>query len=254
MVAKGQRQSEEQSKKHSETMRAIWASKSEEEKQKDRERKSESHRKRWAATSNEEKKERGRQSVAGWGPEARQRLSESTRRRNLEWAAEGRHPFQSQENKDKTGQIAVDFWENASEEKKIERLESMHLNKGSSVEKTFPERMLEIKLEELFPGEWRYNDKWFMLSGKIPDFVNVNGQKKLIEVFGPQCHEPEEEITRPILFKESGYKTLILWSYEVVEKGIDDRLREFHYSGQSFIFWRKFVSSCKRFSKGAVRL
>ena len=47
----------------------------------------------------------------------------------------------------------------------------------------------ELFLQELlncwYPSEWKYvGDLSFLIDGKNPDFVNINGKKKLIEFYG----------------------------------------------------------------------
>ena len=71
-------------------------------------------------------------------------------------------------------------------------------------------------LENLYPGEWKYvGDGQLVIAGKNPDFVNVNGKKQIIELFGDYWHKgdiPEERIS---LFSQFGYKTLIIWEREL---------------------------------------
>ena len=62
----------------------------------------------------------------------------------------------------------------------------------------------------------------FLLDGKNPDFMNVNGEKKLIEVFGEYWHKGEEEQLRKDLFSRYGFKTLILWSKDIMAKSSDE--------------------------------
>jgi len=77
------------------------------------------------------------------------------------------------------------------------------------------EVLLEF-LEDISSSDWKYNDGWFILAGKVPDFVNVNGQKKVIELFGNFWHPgPWEEEERIKLFSQFGYKTLVVWEDEV---------------------------------------
>lgn len=58
-------------------------------------------------------------------------------------------------------------------------------------------------------------DGKIMIDGLFPDFINCNGQKKLIELFGEPFHKPEEEQTRKDRFAKYGFKTLIIWSKEL---------------------------------------
>jgi len=79
---------------------------------------------------------------------------------------------------------------------------------------------LEIKLDALLkanlPGEYKYvGDGQFILAGKCPDFININGKKEIIEVYGDYWHKDDDPQERIDLFKKYGYKTLILWEHEL---------------------------------------
>ena len=81
-------------------------------------------------------------------------------------------------------------------------------------------------LDELYPNEWRYTGKDdFIIGGQNPDFVNVNGQKKIIEFFGDYWHTvrarkfKDTEQGRVELFRTYGFDTLIIWGREL--KDID---------------------------------
>lgn len=54
-------------------------------------------------------------------------------------------------------------------------------------------------------------DGSLIIAGKNPDFVKATGEKKLIELFGEQWHEPNEEQERREFFEKYGYKTLVIW-------------------------------------------
>ena len=92
--------------------------------------------------------------------------------------------------------------------------------KARKVSPNKAEIFLTTKFQEWMPQEYKYNgtpgaDGGFVLAGKVPDWINVNGQKKIIELFGEQFHAPEEEFTRPALFKPYGWSTLIIWGKEL---------------------------------------
>lgn len=90
---------------------------------------------------------------------------------------------------------------------------------------TKPELILEKILNSLFLKEYQYvgNNK-VTLGGFSPDFINCNGQKKIIELFGcywhkcPKCHfgnyRPVDK-QKLITYKKYGYKTLIIWEHEL---------------------------------------
>lgn len=96
----------------------------------------------------------------------------------------------------------------------------------------YVESQLGILLDDIFPNEYRYNDGWFTLGRKIPDFVNVNGKKRLIELFGEAWHEPEEVESRITFFKQFGeWETLIIWAKEMKHENRESliaKLEAFH--------------------------
>ena len=80
------------------------------------------------------------------------------------------------------------------------------------------EKSVALSLNKTFPKEWKYvgNGKvWF--GGKNPDFININGQKKLIEVYGNYWHKGENPQGRIDHFKQYGFDTLVLWEKEILD-------------------------------------
>lgn len=79
---------------------------------------------------------------------------------------------------------------------------------------------LELKFEkflnENFPNEWKYvGDGQVILGGKCPDFINVNGKKQIIELYGDYWHKGQNPEDRIKIFEPFGYKTLIIWEKEL---------------------------------------
>lgn len=79
---------------------------------------------------------------------------------------------------------------------------------------------LELKFEswlnENFPNEWKYvGDFEFWLGGKNPDFMNINGQKKLIELYGDYWHKNDNPQDRIDYFNQYGFDTLVIWENEL---------------------------------------
>lgn len=123
-----------------------------------------------------------------------------------------------------------------------------------SIKPNKPEIFLTVFLNELLPNEYKYvGDGEFILAGKCPDFINVNGQKKIIELFGDYWHaNPKyysagdlihfsgnnlikaEDIWRKNkdrinLFKQYGYQTLIVWESGLKNKELlKDKILQFH--------------------------
>jgi G:T-mismatch repair DNA endonuclease (very short patch repair protein) len=86
-------------------------------------------------------------------------------------------------------------------------------------------------LDDLFPGEYQYvGGGQLILCGKCPDFANVNGQKKLIEVFGDYWHRGQDPAWRIALFARLGFQTLVVWESELANEPemVVARLQEFH--------------------------
>lgn len=111
------------------------------------------------------------------------------------------------------------------------RLEGMH-RKPTKLELKFTSF-----LREYFPGEWKYignSTVWFDKCN--PDYININGRKKLIELNGcyfhccPICgidsnhygYTAEEarvdEKDRIAIYKKYGFDTLIVWEHELQDK------------------------------------
>lgn len=78
------------------------------------------------------------------------------------------------------------------------------------------EMKLESLLNELCPKEFKYvGDGQVVFDGFCPDFVNVNGKKQIIELFGDYWHKGEDGSERIERFAKYGYSTLIIWENEL---------------------------------------
>ena len=87
---------------------------------------------------------------------------------------------------------------------------------------------LNSLLQENFPKEWKYTgDGSVIIEGLCPDWINCNGKKKIIELFGCFFHgcpihnphwkppfKSRENIRREI-FSRYGFNTLIVWEHEL---------------------------------------
>jgi len=58
-------------------------------------------------------------------------------------------------------------------------------------------------------------DGQFILGGKCPDFLNVNGKKQVIELFGTYWHDIFDIAERKEHFRQYGFDTLIIWEDEL---------------------------------------
>lgn len=98
------------------------------------------------------------------------------------------------------------------------------LMKSCQLKPNKPETLLYSIIQEL-TDDYALNvdGSVMILGGKIPDFVNINGQKKVVELFGDYWHgsqvtgrnRSQEEKLRKGLFKKFGYSTLIIWELEL---------------------------------------
>ena len=104
--------------------------------------------------------------------------------------------------------------------------------KGRQVHPNKLERFLSELLQELFPNEYKFvGDGTVIIGGKLPDFINVNGQKKIIEFFGNYYHKREDEEIRIAYFRRYGYKTLVIWEEELNDlPKLKNKLFRFHRS------------------------
>ncbi len=101
---------------------------------------------------------------------------------------------------------------------------------GHNTSPNKPERRVRNGLNKMFPGEYKFvGDGQVFIGGRSPDFINVNGQKKIIEMFGDFWHgekyrllafgdklsNKEHENQRIKHFAKYGFKTLIVWQKEL---------------------------------------
>lgn len=139
----------------------------------------------------------------------------------------------SEERNKKIVKNVTKFWQDF--ERKDKRVRA--IRKGAKKCPTNPEKKLNILLQKLFPSEYRFvGDGQFILAGRNPDFVNINGQKKIIELYGDYWHgeeftgrtKEEEEWQRVDCFAQYGYQTLIIWEHELEDiEVLESKLQEF---------------------------
>lgn len=79
---------------------------------------------------------------------------------------------------------------------------------------------IELRFEKflnfLYPNEWKYvGDGQLIINGRCPDFVNINGKKQIIELYGDYWHRGQDPQDRIKIFKPFGYETLVIWEKEL---------------------------------------
>ena len=106
---------------------------------------------------------------------------------------------------------------------------------------TKPEKILNRLLLEIFSKEYKYvgNNK-IIIDGLNPDFINVNSQKKIIELFGCYWHKCKKcgfgkrnlrinDKRKLKTYAKYGYKTLIIWEHEVKNtKKLEKKILDFN--------------------------
>lgn len=114
----------------------------------------------------------------------------------------------------------------------FEVLKKMMLANCTSPNK--PETSVLNILNELYPNEWKFTgDGQVIIDGLNPDFINTNGKKLIIEVFGDYWHRQNVKPYRVNegrvdVYAQFGYKTLIIWERETKNKELlKQKIQEF---------------------------
>jgi len=155
-----------------------------------------------------------------WGKkhskETRMKLSESHKGNVL-----------SEENKKNISKANKKMWANLSEEKKDEWIKNNRASQRCSPTK--PEKQIFKLLNRLYPNEWKFvGDGEVIIAGKNPDFININGQKKIVECWGNYWHRGENPQDRINVFKPYGFDTLVIWESELKDtKLVAERIQDF---------------------------
>jgi len=129
-------------------------------------------------------------------------------------------------------------WANKSDEDRAK-----HISNSIKASHVFPnkvEQYIMSVLDFAFPNEWKYVGSGEVIIGRMnPDFINTNGQKKVIEVFGDYWHSEEvvgrdkkhEEQHRIDRFKDYGFQALILWETDIYNNMTKVRKRLLAFAG-----------------------
>ncbi len=93
---------------------------------------------------------------------------------------------------------------------------------GMNIMPNRPETIVMNILNKHFPNEWQYTgDGKIIIERLNPDFVNVNGRKLIIEVFGDYWHTERArkyhntEKGRIEVYQKYGYRTLVIWESDI---------------------------------------
>ena len=106
--------------------------------------------------------------------------------------------------------------------------------KGLIKKPTKPEKKMIRLLNTNFPNEWKYvGNGQIIIDNLNPDFINCNGKKLIIEVFGDYWHDPQRHWVLPLQerekrFKKYGYNMLMLKESDLInEEEVINKIRCF---------------------------
>ena len=87
---------------------------------------------------------------------------------------------------------------------------------ANSVKPNKLEVLLGNMLDEWYPNEFKFvGDGQVVIGGKCPDFINVNGKKLIIELFGDYWHRNDNPEERIKIFEPYGFKAIVIWEKEL---------------------------------------
>jgi len=140
----------------------------------------------------------------------------------------------SEETKRKVSRGVKRLWEDPEYRENQTRAIVEATMRAVHVRPTEPEQQL-IDLVEKYNLPYKYvGDGSVIINRFCPDFINYNGQKKIIEVFGDYWHNRPNmpyhrtEKGRKAVFSEYGFETLVIWEHELKEPDkILQRILEF---------------------------
>lgn len=121
----------------------------------------------------------------------------------------------------------IRWWNSLDEENKNQYaklvIQCLHIRPNK------PETYLGKLLDFAYPNEFKYvGNGEVMLGRRNPDFINVNGKKLVIELYGTYWHKNEDISLKIQHYEKYGYRTLIVWDKELKHpKDVLDRVVSF---------------------------
>jgi len=105
-------------------------------------------------------------------------------------------------------------------------------------------------LDRYFPYTYKYVGDFQVRIGKrYPDFININGKKEVVELFGSFWHKPDEIQPTVKYYERYGFSCLIIWEEEL--KDVDALLT--HIRGGSIYMPRYNGSTIFNQHKPVIR-
>lgn len=97
--------------------------------------------------------------------------------------------------------------------------------RGAHIRPSSAESKVNKILETYFSNNWKYvGDGQFIIGGLCPDFININGRKLAIDVFGDYWHgkganrSASYEPYRQKVLSKYGFQLLVIWERELQDK------------------------------------
>jgi len=124
--------------------------------------------------------------------------------------------------KARSSQTATNSWQDPEYVKKQMKANNVKQNKM--------EKKLENAIIETLPNEYKFvGHGEVVIAGKCPDFININDQKKIIELYGDYWHQGQDPQDRIDIFAKYGYDTLVIWEHELKDmESLKEKINEFH--------------------------
>jgi hypothetical protein len=152
--------------------------------------------------------------------------------------ANGKHNFNSESQKNATLAKNTDSYKKKKRELTTKLWQDPEFVIAQVNARHLRPNKIELYLEDILNRhlpEYKYNGDGrlgVVLAGCVPDYVNVNGQKKVIEIFGTYWHDKgakrwhQSELGRIMAYKSVGYEPLILWEKDIRTKSEDEIVQE----------------------------
>lgn len=112
-------------------------------------------------------------------------------------------------------------------DKRIRILQRLIHAKPNQVEQKVLKAIDEYGLPYVYNGAYCH----LLIQGRCPDFINANGEKAVIEVFGDYWHKRtkdyfQTEVGRQELFNSLGFRLLVLWGSHIKEASVETLAKE----------------------------
>jgi len=174
--------------------------------------------KRMEIINSEEYKETFREAIEKSYQEHPERRDKMSKRSKKQW--------ENIEYREKMSKVMLENWQKPEiRDKRITNTLKSLLVRPTSIEQIVIDIINEYKLPYKYVGNGE-----IIIEGKNPDFINTNGCKALLEVYGSYFHPPTDQYERIEYFRKFGFKTLILWDWEIYDrphKEIGKKIRDF---------------------------